>query len=454
MWRYGAIVVLLSVVLLDEGYGCTCMPHSRPCEYLRNSAVFVGQVIETQPAQHEFARDRWSDGFAMRFSVEEVLSGSLGAEVVVKTGRGGGDCGTPLSPGARFLVFAYRNFKGELETGLCSGNRELNGAGESLQLLKDLRDLVKTGKGSISGSVRQQGIGFEETRPKQSMTVHAKSEGFSATARTGEDGSFMFDDLPTGKYQVTLETPGGWDLDHRYDPLDQGDVASGACAQVRFVLRPATRIRGRIFVPAGEEPRHMIAFAVSVPHSELDRSERPALVDGDGHFELWPLPPGDYLVRVSFANSATEHVLLLPVYYPGVPGKTAAAIVHLEEGQSKDVDLLLPAIGAPRKVQFVAVDGNGRPMRAVKVELEDMRRPGEMESEVSFGLDADGGGFVMISPGYSYQLHASTSPTSGQALCSKPVQIAAGTTPVHARFVMDRTGADCDLEKIDGASSR
>src|SRR5215469_3745728 len=268
MWRYGAIVVLLSVVFLDRGYGCTCFPQSRPCEYLRSSAAFVGQVIETQPAQHEFAKDRWSEGYAMRFSVEEPVSGNLGAEVVVKTGQGGGDCGTPLRPGARFLIFAYRNSHGELETGLCSGNRELKGDSESLQLLENLRALVKTGKASISGSVSQQGIRFEKLRPTQSMTVHATSDSFSATARTGEDGSFKFDDLPKGKYQVTLETPGGWDLDHRYDPLNQADVTGGACAHVMFVLRPATRIRGHVIVSPGEEPRQMIAFALSVPHSE------------------------------------------------------------------------------------------------------------------------------------------------------------------------------------------
>jgi len=449
MRRYGAIVVLLSVLFLDKAYGCTCMPHSRPCEYLNNSAVFVGQVIETQPAQHEFARDRWIEGFAMRFSVEEPISGNLGAEVTVKTGLGGGDCGTPLRPGARFLIFAYRNSHGELETGLCSGNRELNGNGESLQLLENLRALVKTGKGSISGLVRQLDIRREKPGPMQSMAVHATSEGFSATAQTGQDGSFAFNDLPKGKYRVTLETPSGWDLDHHLDPLNPAGVESGACAPVSFVLRPATRIRGRVFVSPGEEPRQMIAFALSIPHSDLDRHERPVLVDGDGHFELWPLAPGDYLVRVTLASSATEPVLLPPVYYPGVLGKTAAAIVHVEEGQSKDVDLLLPAMPAPRKVQFVAVGGDGRPMPVIKIDLEDLRRPGEMESEVNMRLDAGGEGFVMISTGYSYRLHASTSRTGGQ-VCSKPVEIEAGATLVRTRFVMDRKGDDCDFEKVDG----
>jgi hypothetical protein len=449
MWRYGAIVVLVSIVLLDQGYGCTCLTRLRPCDYLSTSAVFVGQVIETQPAQHEFSKDRWTDGFAMRFSVEEPISGDLGAEVVVKTGQGGGDCGTPLRPGGRFLIFASRNSHGELETGLCSGNRELKGDGDSLQLLENLRALVKTGKGSIAGTVRLEDFRFQQTRPQQSVTVHLTSDSFSATAQTGEDGSFKLDDLPKGKYQVTLETPGGWEPDHGYDPFNQADLMSGACAHVRFVLRPATRIRGHVIVAPGEEPLHMIAFAVSVPHSDLDKSERAVMVDGDGHFTLWPLPPGDFLVRLTFTGVGANNLLLLPAYYPGVLGKTAAAIVHVQLGESKDVELFLPPVPAPRKVQIVAVDRDGRPMRAIRLELEDMRRPGEMESENGFGLDAAGEGFALISPGYSYHLHAS-SENSHPVWCSKPVLIAAGATPVRARFVLDRTGDDCDLEKIDG----
>ena len=200
----------------------------------------------------------------------------------------------------------------------------------------------------------------------------------------------------------------------------------------------------------------MIAFALSISHSELDRLERPVAVDADGHFELWPLAPGDYLVRITFASSATEKFLLLPIYYPGVLSKTAAAIVHVEEGQSKNVELLMPPTPAPRKVQFVAVDRDGRPMRVIKIQLEDMRRPGEIASEVSMGLDAHGEGFVMISSGYANRLHvrSDTLPTNDQGWCSKPLQIAAGATLVRARFVVDRNGDDCDLEKIDGGSRR
>src|SRR5262249_25578962 len=162
---------------------------------------------------------------------------------------------------------------------------------------------------------------------------------------------------------------------------------------------------------------------------------REVAVDADGHFELWPLAPGDYFVRITFEGGSNDALLLLPVYYPGVLGKTAASIVHVEEGQSKDVELFLPARPTSRKVQVLAVDRNGRPMPAIKIELEDMRRPGEVESDVRIGLDKDGKESLTISSGYSYHLHAGSLESGHQGWCSKPVLIAAGATPVQARFV-------------------
>jgi hypothetical protein len=279
----------------------------------------------------------------------------------------------------------------------------------------------------------------------QGVIIHATSDGFSAATRTDKDGAYQFDDLPKGNYTVSPEVPGGLDFDRSRDRLYQADLADGACTHINFTLKPATRIRGRVFAPSGREG-HMVAVAVPVPAKKGETSKKQAMIDENGQFDLWPLPPGDYLVRVNFTSSATDAVLLLPVYYPGVLGKTSAAIVHVQEGQSKDVELFLPATPAPRKVHFVAVDRDGRPMRAMKIQLEDLRHPGEAEGEVRIGLDRDGEGYLTISPGYSYHLHGSSLEGGDQAWCSKPAQIAAGTKPVHVLFVMDRKADDCHLE--------
>jgi len=142
MLRYGTMLVLISVVLSSESQACSCRSLSRPCEYLLRDVAFVGQVLETRAVQHQRESNRVSPGYSMRFSVEETLRGDLGTEVSVETGSGGGDCGTPLRPGDRFLIFAFHGTNGELWTGLCSGNRELNGDPQNQQFLDDPGDVT------------------------------------------------------------------------------------------------------------------------------------------------------------------------------------------------------------------------------------------------------------------------------------------------------------------------
>ena len=89
----------------------------------------------------------------MRFAVEESLRGNLGLEINVETGSGGGDCGTPLEPGERFLIFAYRSQKDEkLWTGLCSGNRSV--ANKEDPVVAQYRNLIRSGTASVFGKVR------------------------------------------------------------------------------------------------------------------------------------------------------------------------------------------------------------------------------------------------------------------------------------------------------------
>ncbi len=89
----------------------------------------------------------------MRFVVETSLLGNLGPEVVIETGNGGGDCGTPLSPGSKFLIFAYKEKDGKLWTGMCSGNQKLSGSPDDEQTVGQYQELVKKGSASIFGHI-------------------------------------------------------------------------------------------------------------------------------------------------------------------------------------------------------------------------------------------------------------------------------------------------------------
>lgn len=163
MWRFGLILALLCLGLNGDLFACSCVGPQRPCENLRHDAVFAGRVVETVPTRHQADKqDSWYAGYSMRFAVDEAFRGSLGTEVMIETGTGGGDCGTPLKPGDKYLIFAYRTEKGELWTGLCNGNQRLTDNPEAEKILELFRTLTKEDTGTIFGAVRQTKVGWKD----------------------------------------------------------------------------------------------------------------------------------------------------------------------------------------------------------------------------------------------------------------------------------------------------
>lgn len=72
--------------------------------------------------------------------VREVLNG-VGPgqqEVEIATGLGGGDCGFAFQVGADYVVYAYRNSEGRLETGICSRTRLLSQAAEDVEYIRSM----------------------------------------------------------------------------------------------------------------------------------------------------------------------------------------------------------------------------------------------------------------------------------------------------------------------------
>jgi hypothetical protein len=70
----------------------------------------------------------------VKFRVEKYWKGVLTTEMIVVTGRGGGDCGYRFEVGARYLIFAYGGDT-KLETNICQRTKGLEEATEDLKLL-------------------------------------------------------------------------------------------------------------------------------------------------------------------------------------------------------------------------------------------------------------------------------------------------------------------------------
>lgn len=461
MWRFGLILALLCLGLNGDLFACSCVGPQRPCENLRHDAVFAGRVVETVPTRHQADKqDSWYAGYSMRFAVDEAFRGSLGTEVMIETGTGGGDCGTPLKPGDKYLIFAYRTEKGELWTGLCNGNQRLTDNPEAEKILELFRTLTKEDTGTIFGAVRQTKVGWKDDdigddspAPTKKLLLHAVSDGYSTFTHTTEKGTFEFQGLPPGKYKINPELPDGLDFDHEYPEHYEAEILGGACAQIDFRLQPATRIRGRLVLPPGTPDRVIEVVALPVQLKKVNQfSGKYTFTDEDGRFDLWPLPPGDYYIGVNINKSPKEDAPFPPTYYPGVTSQKAAHIVHLDEGEIKELELPLPEMAAPRTVNFVAVGLDGKPMRHIYIQREDLRHPGDAASYVNVDLDKKGAGSMIVYDGFSYHLHGSQWISTGNEWCAKPVVITAGTEPIDVRFVMDRKSDNCNMVEIDKAS--
>ena len=139
-------------IALPRLWGCSCLGSGTPCDAAgRASATFIGKVLDiTEPARPvasvtaETALGRRIVGDVpvllphplrrVRIQIHEVLSGvdSTRSDIEVLTGQGGGDCGYPFQAGTEYVLYAYNNAEGSLETGICSRTQPLAGATEDV----------------------------------------------------------------------------------------------------------------------------------------------------------------------------------------------------------------------------------------------------------------------------------------------------------------------------------
>jgi hypothetical protein len=457
MIRFFLVVALGFFVFSEAIFACECIGVERPCEHLRVDAVFVGQVIDTVPVQRPVDKNSYTFGYSMHFSVDESLRGALGSDVTIQTGNGGGDCGTPLPPGQKFLIFAYREKGGQLWTGMCSGNQLLAGTVADTHILEPYRTLAKTHAGSIFGRVvfskpKWSGDDVIDNAPPKGLkgvVLRASSATFTSTTRTSTGGLYEFDQLPNGKYTVIPERPSRFDYDHDDEGRYEADVSDGGCANIAFKLEPTTRIRGHLTLPAGLQLKLIQVTAVPIGLKELNQfSGKWDLTDENNRFDLWPLPPGDYYVGVNISSSPKAEAPFPPTYYPGVTSQQAAKVVRVKEGEIAELELTLPEVAKTRTVHFVAIGLDGKPLRKIYIQLEDLRHPGDASSYVNVDLDETGAGSLTIYSRYSYHLHGSVYVGQGD-WCSEPVVIQAGGDPIEARFVMDRKAMSCTIRDID-----
>lgn len=120
------------------------------------------------------------------------------------------------------------------------------------------------------------------------------------SARTDAEGRFLVKSLADGPYRLTLEAPRS-----PFAVLELGGLRAGGAECVIRVptdRRPSVRVRGTVADTGGVVPENL---ALELAGSNIGL---PCEVDATGRFELGPLVPGSYVLRVR-AQGHVEHVL-------------------------------------------------------------------------------------------------------------------------------------------------
>jgi hypothetical protein len=289
-------------------WACSCA-RKTPCGESRYlDADFVGEVLSrsVMPSDDKLTYDR----VLFQVRVIETFRGTekVGDVVGIRTGFGGGDCGYTFKFGAKYLIDASSNGNGFV-TGICSLTAPVEDSEVELRSLRRLAvgrhlpDLV----GVLMRSTETDD--GENVTPLSGVTVQAKrvAGGSAQTTATDAAGSFTFEKLPRGTYELILGLPTNLSaaytesaiLDEDQVPsvsIESRDADSAAC-HTRIVVKEAGGISGVVQSSESAKIDGWVNADTVTADDKPWNTVRSVIPRPGGKFFLPNLKPGRYSVR-------------------------------------------------------------------------------------------------------------------------------------------------------------
>lgn len=149
---WAIITVFCLLIFVPNTFACECVPlKSMPDELSNSELVFIGKVLRIKTPKS--AKLTGKSGVSIegqeitgiylaaqtniRFKVIQKFKGTFSSQyVMVATSSGCCDCGFLFEKNTEYLVYAYKNKEGRLETSVCTRTKLKNQAEEELKQLQ------------------------------------------------------------------------------------------------------------------------------------------------------------------------------------------------------------------------------------------------------------------------------------------------------------------------------
>jgi hypothetical protein len=227
-------IVTILFLLPTRADACRCA-NLPPCQaFTGASAVFIGRMIEgSEKVEMNYSADSKIsyEAGTVRFAIEEIFKGSIGAEVRISVISAKNTSCSPygLIRGEKYLVYAYGPLAEWFTTG-CSRTRLITTADEDFQFLHNLPEQGTGGRlyGRVTANKNDMGL-----TPLAGVHIIVKgADNESIKAITNSQGEFELDNLKPGKYQVKPLWPEHYSSDHSKQEVT---ISDRGCTEVWFV---------------------------------------------------------------------------------------------------------------------------------------------------------------------------------------------------------------------------
>jgi hypothetical protein len=201
-------------------------------------------------------------------------------------------------------------------------------------------------------------------------------------ATTDAQGRFEIRDLPGGRYTVSASKGGFVSVQYgQRRPSESGtplEIGEGQTLEKVLIALPrGSVISGRVTDEFGEPVANAVVTSLRYGYAGGARRLMPAggqnardTTDDQGHFRLFGLSPGDYIVSASFrsgggeaAEPSGENTGYAPTYYPGTSSVADAQRVTVALGQEQTSVIFSLIATRLVRVTGAVLNSQGTPMQ-------------------------------------------------------------------------------------------